>query len=195
MAEADKFTVEINDLIEENQFENYGNMMLRRYNEAEAKRIAKEIDKKIMNLGDAYITIKVKKIDLPDNFVKTMESGVNLIKELKEYKIEIESLKEEIKTVRWKMLLDRRDTRDLVYQQKETNKELAKANFRIDKLENDLEYYKNGYNVWKYEPEPYFPIITPEPYYPTYPIVTYSNENPILADTVTMSNLFKVLEK
>ena len=182
ITEADKFTVTVNDLIEESQFENYGEMMLRRYNQAEAERIAKEIDKKIMDLGDVFINIKVKKVDLPDDYIKVMEDGVKIVEELKEYKREIERQAEEIKTVRWKVCLDKRDINELIYQLKETNKELIKANNKIAKLEGDLEYAKCSGWLNRF--------VYPES---DYPVVTYSNIISQIDGTITIDDIFKAV--
>ena len=186
LTEADKFTVEINNAIEESQFENYERGLWERWGQAEAERIAKEIDKEIMDLSDVYINIKVRKVDLPDDYIKAMEDGVKIIEELKESKKEIERQAEEIKTVRWQACLDRRDIRELIYQLKETNKELIKAKNKMEKLEGDLEYAKCSGWLNRFV----YPL---EPFYPDYPIVTYSNTNPYLEGTVTIDDIFKTV--
>ena len=135
--EADKFTIAVNNIIEESEFENYGEMMLRRYNQAEAERIAKEIDKEIMDLGNVFVNIKVKKVDLPDDLVRFVNNGVEVVEELKK-------CREELKKCR---------------------KEMDYLRYRTEKLEGDLEYAKcSGWlDRWIYPVEqiyPDYPIIT-----------------------------------
>lgn len=184
LTEADKFTKAINNAIEESEFENYERGLWDKWIRTETQRIAKEIDKEIMDLGEVYITIKVKKVDLPDNFVKTMEDGVKIVEELKESKREIERQANEIKEVRWQACLDRRDIRELIYQLKETNKELMKAKIQVQKLEGDLEYAKCSGWINRFV----YPITEIE-----YPVMTYSNINPLAGEAVTIDNLFKTL--
>lgn len=119
-----------------------------------------------MDLGEVYINIKVRKVDLPDDLVKFVNDGVEVVKELKKCREEIQELKGRIGKVEWNEFLNKMTVREL--------------KDKVDKLEGDLEYAKCGGWLNRF-------VYPAEPFYPDYPIITYSYNRP----EIVITDIFK----